>query len=492
MPAEDANPLAGIPEVGAVLAERYRIERVLGVGGMGVVVGATHLQLGEKVAIKFLKGEAVHDDDGIARFKREAWAAAKIKNEHVAKVTDIASLDDGRPYLVMEHLEGQDLGAVLDEGVLSITTAVDYLLQASEAIAEAHKLGIIHRDLKPENLFVTRRADGSPWVKVLDFGISKFTGGTITNTATLMGSPLYMAPEQLASAKHVDARVDVWALGVILFELLAGEAPFAGDTLPQICTSVMHGEPRRLQEAARHVPDALDAAVMRCLEKDPADRFPTIGGLADAIAPYGTEGAKRSAEYIQRVEASSAPSRASDDFRPSAPSDPALGATVRSEDSLDPSELASDQGSARQAGERKRRHLPGVVTAEPVSTVARQARHTTRNRWLVGSAAVTTLLGVGIVLFGVVPDDPEPRRNASHSAESGATPTSEATIAVSQGSVGVRALGAPSASVSSAPTASVEAPPVRTASPVPIAAPPSPPKPKPQPQTKPKDPWQGR
>jgi len=488
MPAEDSNPLAGIPEVGEVLAGRYRIEGVLGVGGMGIVVEATHLQLGEKVAIKFLKNDDFEDENRIARFTREAWAAAKIKSDHVAKVTDIANLDGGRPYLVMEHLDGQDLGAVLDDGSLSLTTAVDYLLQAGEAIAEAHKLGIVHRDLKPENLFLTRRADGSPWIKVLDFGISKFTGGTITNTATLMGSPLYMAPEQLASAKHVDARADLWALGVILFEMLSGEVPFAGETLPQICTSVMHGKPTRLQEVARHLPDALDAAVMRCLAKDPADRFATVGALADAIAQYGTASAKQSAEYIRRVEATG-PSSRTGDVPGSVPSSPAHAATMQSEDSWD-ADLESRAKTVRQDASKKGAHRrPGVVTAEPVSTLA---THNPRGPWnrVVGGAVLGMILTGGVFLLVLTPGEPESLEKADAATPANASVRASGASIVESGDVVIDPIGAPTAATPVAPPPSAQASATASASAAPrvTAAPPSPPVRRP----KRPDPWQGR
>src|SRR6185369_9371107 len=168
----------GTPREGDVVAGKYRVERVLGKGGMGVVVAAEHTVLRQKVAIKFLLPEAMQRKGAAERFEREARAASAIQNEHVARVTDVGVLETGAPYMVMEYLTGKDLGELIRErGKLPIPEAVDYLLQASEAIAEAHALGIIHRDLKPANLFVTTRPDGTPLVKVLDFGLSKVTKG---------------------------------------------------------------------------------------------------------------------------------------------------------------------------------------------------------------------------------------------------------------------------------------------------------------------------
>jgi serine/threonine-protein kinase len=219
--AGEGNEVVTAVRVGDVLSGKYRVERVLGTGGMGVVVAAHHLQLDERVAIKFLLPEGLKNAEALARFEREARAAVKIKNEHVARTIDVGKLENGAPYIVMEFLEGSDLASLLRaRGALAIDETVEYVLQASEAIAEAHALGIIHRDLKLENLFVVRRADGLMSVKVLDFGISKVTGMAgsgrdvgMTRTSTIMGSPLYMSPEQLHSTRDVDTRTDIWANG---------------------------------------------------------------------------------------------------------------------------------------------------------------------------------------------------------------------------------------------------------------------------------------
>jgi serine/threonine-protein kinase len=250
---------------GRVLAGKYRVERVLGQGGMGVVVAAHHIQLDERVAIKFLLPDAVANAEVVGRFVREARAAVRIKSEHVARVSDVGTLEGGEPYMVMEYLEGSDLAAwLLQRGALPVEQAVEFLLQASEAIAEAHALGIVHRDLKPANLFVVRRADGLWSVKVLDFGISKVTAldasgpdANFTRTSAVMGSPLYMPPEQMAASRNVDARADIWALGVILYELLSGHAPFAGETLPEVCMKIAIEPPPAIR-SLQYVPIARD------------------------------------------------------------------------------------------------------------------------------------------------------------------------------------------------------------------------------------------
>src|SRR5262245_15691858 len=242
----------GAGKPGGILAGKCRIDRVLGQGGMGIVVAAHHLQLDERVAIKFLLPEALANPEAVARFGREARAAVKIKSEHVARVTDVGALPEtGAPYMVMELMRGKDLGAALrEQGALPVHLAVEYVLQACEALAEAHAIGIVHRDLKPANLFLTARADGSPCVKVLDFGISKIAAHSgsgsdmgMTRTQSIMGSPLYMSPEQMASARDVDQRSDVWAVGTVLYEIVTGHVPFTGETMPQLCTQILHHEP---------------------------------------------------------------------------------------------------------------------------------------------------------------------------------------------------------------------------------------------------------
>ncbi|MCC6647127.1 MAG: protein kinase [Polyangiaceae bacterium] len=291
---------------GDVLAGKYRVERVIGAGGMGVVVAATHLQLGELVALKFLLPASLAHAETVARFLREARAAARIKSEHVARVSDVGPRENGAPYIVWEHREGRDLSALLEQdGPLSPELAITYVLQACEAIAEAHALGIVHRDLKPSNLFVARRIDGAPIVKVLDFGIAKADapdGGAdvVTATNTTMGSPRYMSPEQVRSARRVDQRSDLWSLGVILHELVAGEPPFTGESPASLLATVVMDEPARLRDARPDAPEELERVVLRCLEKDPADRYADVGELARALGPLAP-GARASVELISRV-----------------------------------------------------------------------------------------------------------------------------------------------------------------------------------------------
>jgi len=290
--------------VGDLLADKYRVESILGAGGMGMVVAALHLELDQRVAIKFLLPELVANPEAVARFAREARAAVKITNEHVARVSDVGKLENGAPFMVMEYLDGVNLSTWLaDRGRLSVEEASDFMLQACEAIAEAHSLGIVHRDLKPSNLFVVRRSDGGQIVKLLDFGISKFTGsaaampdGAMTRTAESMGSPLYMSPEQIRSSKDVDHRTDIWSLGVILYELLTGVPPFDGATLPEVVYQITAGAPVSLREKRGDASHGLETVILRCLEKDPARRLQTIAELATQLSEFAPRRSRTSLE----------------------------------------------------------------------------------------------------------------------------------------------------------------------------------------------------
>jgi serine/threonine-protein kinase len=303
---------------------------------MGMVVSAMHLHLDERVAIKFLLPEALANAEAVARFGREARAAVKIRSEHVARVTDVGALETGAPYMVMELLRGQDLSDLLRTGgALPVAHAVLYVLQACEALAEAHAVGIVHRDLKPANLFLTSRADGSPCVKVLDFGISKVTGKSgsgsdmgMTRTQSIMGSPLYMSPEQMASAKDVDQRTDIWAVGCVLYELVTGRVPFEAETMPQLCTLILHAEPPTPRSIRPDIPLVLEQAIMHCLRKDRTQRYGNVAELAADIAAFAPDQGPRSAERISRVLSSSgisSPALASSGF-PSVTAGSATGA----------------------------------------------------------------------------------------------------------------------------------------------------------------------
>jgi serine/threonine protein kinase len=302
---------------GDLLAGKYRIERVLGVGGMGVVVAARHEQLGQLVAIKFVREDALGNEDAIERFLREARSAVRLRSDHVARVIDVGKLESGAPYMVMEYLDGDDLARVLEaRGPMAPEAAVELVLQACEAVAEAHAAGIVHRDLKPENLFLTQTLAGRPKLKVLDFGVSKSSGmttggqGALTRTRSMLGSPLYMAPEQMRSAKDVDARADVWALGVVLFQLLTCRWPFEAQNMPELCLKVVTEPPQSLASLRPNLAPGLVAVIERCLEKDAAKRYVDASALAEALEPFAPEVAPRrspSAASFERPEVSVAP-----------------------------------------------------------------------------------------------------------------------------------------------------------------------------------------
>ncbi len=301
------DSVAGVRQ-GDILAGKYRVERVLGVGGMGVVVAAHHIQLDEKVALKFLLPEALGNPEAVARFAREARAAVKIKSEHVARVSDVGTLPNGSPYMVMEYLEGGDLAAwIKQRGAMPIEQAVEFVLQACVAVADAHALGIVHRDLKPANLFCVRRSDGQLTIKVLDFGISKMNdvsghaAGSVTRTSALMGSPLYMSPEQMRSSKDVDSLTDIWALGIILFELMTGRPAFLAESVTELAIKVASEPTPAIQSVRADVPPGLAAIVTRCLEKDRRRRFANVAELAVALLPFAPKRARTSVERISGI-----------------------------------------------------------------------------------------------------------------------------------------------------------------------------------------------
>ncbi|HRI62665.1 MAG TPA: serine/threonine-protein kinase [Polyangium sp.] len=291
------QPSSVIP-IGTIIDGKYRVERYVGDGGMGQVVAARHLVLNELFAIKFMHQRDLANPQAAARFVREAQAVVKLRNnEHVARVHDVGRLETGDLYIVMELLVGQDLGDFLKRrGVLPIQEACAYVLQACSALVEAHELGIIHRDLKPANLFLTHRKDGSACIKVLDFGISKMlnTAGQeadveMTGTREMMGSPLYMSPEQAKSARDVDGRTDIWALGAILYKLLTGKAPITGETVAEVSFALLESTAvRPPSDIRRDLPPQLEACILRCLEKSMHRRYARVTDLMAALTPFVT------------------------------------------------------------------------------------------------------------------------------------------------------------------------------------------------------------
>jgi serine/threonine protein kinase len=378
---ETGTGLDGIPLPGEMIGGKFVVERVLGVGGMGVVVAARHVQLGQTVAIKFLRRSAATSPESVNRFLREARASVGLQSAHVVRVMDVGTLDDGLPFMVMEHLNGTDLGQSLEaRGVLPIEEAVDCLVQAMDAVAEAHSFGIVHRDLKPSNLFLTVRTDGSPLVKVLDFGISKAVDGMgprvdLTSTSMVLGSPLYMSPEQVRSTKSVDTRTDVWALGVILYELVAGVPPFEAETVTGLCAKIVADPPVPLRSRRPEIPTALESAVNRCLDKEVSRRFRSVADLAAALRPFASAEGKMAVDRIARMAGS----------RPSLPS---LQDTAGRQGTPVPSRPIEGPSSEASAG-----------YAETVASW--QTTGTRRNRRIATglSVAVALLLGSAAGVF---------------------------------------------------------------------------------------------
>ncbi len=280
-------PASQIPvRIGEVVLGKYVVERVIGSGSMGSLVAVRHQQLGELYAMKFLLPHLMLAEGGVARFMQEASTAARLRSEHAVKVHDVGQLPNGAVYMLMEYVHGSDLQSWLTKrGPLPPSDAALYLMQACDAIGEAHALGIVHRDLKPANLLLTSRANETSCVKVLDFGISKSQrpdgyASSMTRTSAVMGSPHYMSPEQIRSAKYVGSSADIWSLGVVLHELLSGTTPFSGATLGGLCGAILTEPPAPLPA---HVPLPYHAIVSRCLDKRPEQRFASVAEFARAL-----------------------------------------------------------------------------------------------------------------------------------------------------------------------------------------------------------------
>ncbi|MDB5212633.1 MAG: Serine/threonine-protein kinase pkn3 [Myxococcaceae bacterium] len=314
-PAADTGSPRGVGQwrvfelsAGQIVADKYRIDGVLGTGGMGVVVAATHVELEQRVAIKFLREVS---PEALARFQREARMLVRLKSPHVARVIDVGAMDDDTPYIVMEHLDGSDLATIASERKkLPVEETVDYILQACEAVAEAHALGMVHRDLKPANLFLARGPGGTTTVKVLDFGVSKILddrtmgsndatrGGDLTNEGVALGSPGYMSPEQMTSARDVDERSDIFSLGALLYRLGAGQPPYKGTSVVTILAVMATEKLPSLRNYAPDAPEGFAAIVARCLANDKVMRFPSVAHLAHALEPYATRRGRVSIEQI--------------------------------------------------------------------------------------------------------------------------------------------------------------------------------------------------
>jgi serine/threonine protein kinase len=398
-PARPPLELAPGIAVGRVIADKYRVDGVIGKGGMGVVLAATQLALERTVAIKVIRGEWAEDTQAMARLLREARAAASIKSEHVARVLDVGTLESGAPFIVMEHLEGVDLDTLLTRsGPLPVPEAIDYILQACEAIAEAHRNGIVHRDLKPANLFVARLPGGASTIKVVDFGISKSIGSpaleSLTDPSRVVGSLYHMAPEQMRG-QPVDARTDVWAIGVVLFELLTGRKPFLEGGWPAVCAQVLNEHAPALGVIGSSVPAELDAIVQRCLRRSSSERFPNVAELAVALSAFGSRGARSSLEQIVRLATSTGSLSADHVTRPP-PDTREISSVERVADVADVAPVESA------------RLEPTVVAASPPRAAATPARPSAQRdrRWRVLATAAVAAAALALWLA------PNPERSA--------------------------------------------------------------------------------
>ena len=308
-PADDGGFVPG-----TVLLDKYRVLRELGTGGMSLVVCAEHIALGTKVAMKFLLPELASLPDAPQRFEREAMAATRFESENVARVLDVGRLPGGPPYMVLEYLEGQDLGRYVRQGKrFAVGEAIELVVQAADALARAHAAGVIHRDVKPSNLFLTRRPDGSPLLKVLDFGISKVVEEAakenleLTKTTAVMGSALYMSLEQMRSTKTVDHRTDIYALGVSLYELLSGTHPFTAESFSELCVKVSLDPPEPLRNHRPDVPEALAEVIAVAYARSAPERYQTPGSFAAALAPFADPATVRRIDSIRSFERASYP-----------------------------------------------------------------------------------------------------------------------------------------------------------------------------------------
>ncbi len=457
-----------LPSPGDVIAGKYAVERLLGRGGMGAVFAAQHLILQQRVALKLLLGELAESKEASTRFINEARAAAQIQGEHVARVLDIGQLPSGAPFMVLEYLEGSDLANVLAQrGPLPVQDVADYAIQALDALGQAHAAGIVHRDLKPANLFLTRRHDGASLVKVLDFGISKnlspATGQAVTSTRALLGSPSYMSPEQLRSPRDIDARADIWSMGVILYELLTGRTPFDGETLAEVFVSILEKVPPTVRTLRPDVPPGLELAVSRCMMRDPGARFQSVRELAQALSSFASDAVRAMA-----IARSTAPPGAAS--APGIPAGPLMA--LGSSSSSHPSQVA-------QPGVAGSTAAPWSGTQDP--TAARQSRTVA----IIGAIVLGLLVGiVGIaaVARGVRgPASTAATTPVTASVAPVALPSSTASLALAPTATNAQDAALPLAVV--APSARPSPParpappppplPTTTQAPVPSAAPPA-------------------
>ncbi|MCA9586816.1 MAG: protein kinase [Myxococcales bacterium] len=437
--------------VGKRIAGRYLVERLIGAGGMGIVAAAKYPELGQRVAIKFLRPELASDSVVTARFVREARVAAKVRSTHFVRVFDVGRLESGVPFLVMEMLSGRDLGDELAErGPLSIEHAVDYILQAAVALGELHALGIVHRDLKPSNLFLETGA-GAPVLKVLDFGISKEqktsdAGSPLTSTDHVLGTPQYMSPEQIRASKDVDARSDVWSLGVILYELLTKQLPFSTESggVGEMFGKILFVDPEPLRSKREDLPEDLETVILKCMHRDRDGRYASVLELAEALRPFAAESALHRIDSVRQAAATPPPEPEDDDgvaafAKISDPELPVANTRAATPESLRdglvmaPTAPASDKDLARERvraiSQSEIEVGPGSapVTSMTATGAAKAAPATGSRRGLVIGAIAASLLAVGgAVAVGKGSDTPASPAPSAVPPDPGAVTTSAA------------------------------------------------------------------
>lgn len=382
-----------IPSPGTVVAGKWRVEGLLGRGGMAAVVTARELRTDRQVAIKLMPPRATKSRAAVERFLREGRAASAVSSEHVVSVLEVGQSDEGAPFIVMEHLEGVTLGRLLRQrGALPVAEALHYVLQACVAVAECHAVGIVHRDLKPENLMVLGEPGPGATVKVLDFGVSKSdwleqaARLRLTGTADVLGTPTHMSPEQIRSAKGVDTRTDIWALGVILYEALSGAPPFIAENLPALCAAIVSDEPSPLRERRPELPGALEAVVLQCLSKHPDARPYSVRSLAEMLVPFAGEGGRVAVEKIRGIAEASVPRISS----------------------LPPPPRPTPLPAAR----------PPARSDAPITDTGAFRREVSSHRRAVGAAAALVVCAGALLAFSITDDEVEPSASATAAASS--------------------------------------------------------------------------
>lgn len=390
-------PASPLPE-GTVVAGKYRLGEALSSGGMGTIVRGVHVELDQAVAIKFLATMLADSALVRERFLREARAAARLRSDHVVRVFDVGT-HEGAPYMAMELLEGNDLADELDaRGRLPVSEAVDLVREALDAVAEAHQRGIVHRDLKPSNLFLVSRGDGRRRVKVLDFGISKLVSdgedAAITGTGLMLGSPGYMSPEQVRSTKDVDARTDVWSMGVILWEVLAGSAAFRGESLGDVFAKIREEPLESIRVRRPDVPEELDRVIRRCLERNRELRWPDALALREALVPFASKKSLR------------APAPEGPRARASLPDAPTVAASSGPEDAASAPTVSLEAQHPVDVRSDMRQETASVWTGQ-------EERRPRVRVWAGVGLALLTLGVVVVVAKSVTVAEPEPQRSAS-------------------------------------------------------------------------------